>query len=364
MRAFLAGDVMTGRGIDQALPRSVDPELREPWVRDARRYLELAERTHGPVGAPLRKRAVWGDALGELARAAPHARIVNLETSLTTSRAFCPGKGIHYRMHPGNVGLLRAAELDLCVLANNHVMDFGRSGLRETLTTLQRAGLATAGAGLDDAAASAATPVPTAAGRLLVLAFGAPDAGVPPEWRAGPGRPGVAVLERLDDDDADAVAARVAAQRRDADRVVVSLHWGSNWGDEVPAAHRRFAHRLIDAGAADLIFGHSSHHPRGIEVHRGRAILYGAGDLLNDYEGIGGHEAFRPELSLLHLPELAPDGTLSALTMVPMRIRRLRLERAPRADARWLADRLDRLGRDLGTRVSLDGDGRLVLRWA
>lgn len=363
LRAFLAGDVMTGRGIDQALPRSVAPELREPWVHDARRYLELAERANGPVGAPLRFEQVWGDALSELAHAAPDVRIANLETSLTTANDFWPGKGIHYRTHPANVGLLRTAGLDLCVLANNHVMDFGRAGLRDTLATLHRAGLATVGAGLDAAAATSPAPVATPAGRLLVAAYAAVDAGVPPGWRAGPRTPGVAVLERLDDAAADAVVDRIGNSRHDGDRVVVSLHWGSNWGYEVPAAHRRFAHRLIDAGAADLIFGHSSHHPRPIEVHRGRAILYGAGDLLNDYEGIGGHEAYRPELSLLHLPELDPAGTLSALTMVPMRIRRLRLERAPMRDARWLADRLDRAGRPYGTRVAVDAEARLVLAW-
>lgn len=361
MRAFLAGDVMTGRGIDQALPRSVAPELREPWVRDARRYPELAERASGPVGAPLRFDEVWGDALRELAHAAPDVRIVNLETSLTTVSDFWPGKGIHYRMHPANVGLLGAAGLDLCVLANNHVLDFGRAGLRETLATLRRAGIGTVGAGLDAAAATAPSAVATPAGRLLVVAYGLADAGVPASWRAGPRTPGVAVLDRLDDAAADAVAERVRAERRDADRVVVSLHWGSNQGYEVPDAHRRFALRLIDTGAADLVFGHSSHHPRPIEVHRGRAILYGAGDLLNDYEGIGGHEAYRPELSLLYLPELAPDGTLTALTMVPMRIRRLRLERAPLRDARWLANRLDRAGRPFGTRVAVDAEGRLDL---
>jgi poly-gamma-glutamate synthesis protein (capsule biosynthesis protein) len=354
---------MTGRGLDQALSRPVDPELREPWVRDARRYLELAERASGPVGAPLRFEQVWGDALRELADAAPDVRIANLETSLTTSSDFWPGKGIHYRMHPANVGLLRTAGLDLCVLANNHVMDFGRAGLRETLATLRRAGLGTVGAGLDAEEATAPSVVATDAGRLLVVAFGSFDAGVPPSWRARPGTPGVAVLDRIDDGAADAVVDRILDLRRDEDRVVVSLHWGSNWGYDVPAAHRRFAHRLIDAGAADLIFGHSSHHPRPIEVYRGRAILYGAGDLLNDYEGIGGHEAYRPELSLLHLPELAPDGTLTALLMVPMRIRRLRLERAPMRDARWLAERLDGAARPYGTRVDVDAEARLVLAW-
>jgi len=364
MRLFLAGDVMTGRGIDQALPRSVDPTLREPWVRDARRYLELAEAANGPIDPPLAYDQVWGDTLDELRRAAPDARIVNLETSVTTSDAFWPDKGIHYRMHPGNVGLLQAARIDLCVLANNHVMDFGREGLRETLAVLDDADLLTVGAGLDHASATAPAVLTTDKGRLLTFAYGAPDAGVPLAWRAAAGTPGIAVLEGPRADEAEEVAAHVHAFRTAGDRVIVSLHWGSNWGYDVPASHRDFAHRLIDTGAADVVFGHSSHHPRGVEVYRDRPIVYGAGDYLNDYEGIGGHEAYRPDLTLMYLPQLADDGALVSLEMVPMRIRRLRLERARGDDARWLADTLDLASRPFGAGVRLTDDERLKVTWS
>jgi hypothetical protein len=53
--------------------------------------------------------------------------------------------------------------------------------------------------------------------------------------------------------------------------VVVTIHWGANWGYGVPADQVRFAHRLIDGGIS-LIHGHSSHHPRRVEVYRGQAI--------------------------------------------------------------------------------------------
>ena len=70
MRVFLCGDVMTGRGIDQALPHPVRPTLYEPCVRDARDYVRLAESANGPVPRPVPFEYVWGDALGELERAA------------------------------------------------------------------------------------------------------------------------------------------------------------------------------------------------------------------------------------------------------------------------------------------------------
>ena len=80
---FLCGDVMLGRGIDQILPHPGDPHLRELYAGSAKTYVQLAERVNGPIAAPVDFSDVWGDALAELQRAAPHARIINLETSIT-----------------------------------------------------------------------------------------------------------------------------------------------------------------------------------------------------------------------------------------------------------------------------------------
>lgn len=360
---FLAGDVMTGRGIDQVLPQSVDPRLYEPYVKDARRYVELAEEVNGPIDAPLGYEEVWGAALAELDRADPDVRIVNLETAVTTSDEPWPNKGIHYRMHPGNVPLLTTAGIDVCVLGNNHVLDWGRDGLRETLEVLQEAGMATPGAGTDPQEAAAPAVVSTATGRLLVFSYGTPSAGVPPEWEATENQPGVHLLSSPSASRVDEVARHVHAHRRDGDRVVVSLHWGGNWGYDVPASQREFAHGLIDAEAADVVHGHSSHHPKGIEVHGGRPILYGAGDFFNDYEGIGGREEFRAELTLMYFPVMDASGALVSFEMVPMRIRRFRLERASDEDTRWLAERLDRESRRFGARVERSADDRLTLAW-
>jgi poly-gamma-glutamate capsule biosynthesis protein CapA/YwtB (metallophosphatase superfamily) len=354
---FLAGDVMTGRGIDQILPYSVDPTLHEPFVMNAETYVRLAEEKNGPIPEDVPYDYVWGEALGELERVRPDARIINLETAVTTSDDWWRGKGIHYRMHPGNVPVLTAAGLDVCLLGNNHVVDWGRSGLRETLAVLQAAGLRTPGAGVDQRAAAAPAELRTGSGRLLIFSYGSPTAGVPPEWAAGEDQPGVNLLSPLTPAGPREVIEHVHAHRRDDDRVVVSIHWGGNWGYAVPAEHREFAHRLVDAGAADVIHGHSSHHPLGIEVYRGRPILYGAGDFLNDYEGIGGHETFRGDLTLMYFPTLDESGTLISFEMAPMRIRRFRLERASVEEAGWLAEMLDRESRGFGVRVEKTADG-------
>ena len=140
LRLFLCGDVMTGRGIDQALPHPVDPVLYEPYVRDAREYVDLAEKANGPIPRPVSFDYIWGDALQELERASVDLRIINLETAITSEETPWPDKGIHYRMHPLNIGCLSAARISACALANNHVLDWGYSGLSETLRSLDAAG--------------------------------------------------------------------------------------------------------------------------------------------------------------------------------------------------------------------------------
>src|SRR5439155_18655835 len=117
-------------------------------------------------------------------------------------------------------------------------------------------------------------------------------------------RPGLLVLEDLSPITATRIASSLSAVARAGDVVVVSIHWGPNWGYPIETAHRRFAHALIDSGVIDVVYGHSSHHARGIEVYRDRPILYGCGDLLNDYEGIRGHEEYRDDLALLYFVEL------------------------------------------------------------
>jgi poly-gamma-glutamate synthesis protein (capsule biosynthesis protein) len=360
---FLAGDVMTGRGIDQALPHPGDPRLHEPHVKSAVDYVRLAERAHGPIRRPVDFAYVWGDALGELARRRPDARIVNLETSVTTSDAPWPGKGIHYRMHPANVPGLAAAGLDCCALANNHVLDWGHAGLAETLRTLAGAGIATAGAGRDRAAAAAPAVIEVpGGGRVLVFACGTTTSGIPPAWAATGNRPGVHVIDEAPGGDVRRIAALVRSARRPGDVVVCSIHWGGNWGHAIPTVHRRLAHALLDEAGVDVVHGHSSHHPKAIEVHAGKLVLYGCGDLLTDYEGIGGHEAFRGELGLMYFARVDPSsGRLARLEMVPTRMRRLRVTRADAADARWLRDALNTHGAGLGTRVEMADDGTLRL---
>lgn len=319
------------------------------------------ERSSGQVDPAY----IWGAALDELCRSQPDARIVNLETSITRSEDYLD-KGINYRMSPENASCLAAAGIDCCVLANNHVLDWGRRGLVETLTTLQRLGIATSGAGSRSAQASAPAILPvTGKGRVLIFSFALPSSGTPRSWAAKADAPGVNYLADLSEASTDRVCEGIVQARQMGDIIVVSLHWGPNWGYEVPDEQIQFAHALVDRAGVSVIHGHSSHHAKAIEVHRNRLILYGCGDFLNDYEGVTGYENFRDDLALMYFADVDPeDVDLAALEVVPLQISRFRLAPASSDDIEWMRGTLDRESSRFATTVVTSSAGRLAVRWS
>lgn len=358
----MCGDVMTGRGIDQVLAHPCDPKLHEDYVASAEDYVGLAEQANGPIPRHAKPAYVWGAALEELDRMRPDVRIINLETAITRSEDYVR-KGINYRMSPENADCLSAAAIDCCVLANNHVIDWGRSGLLDTLAALERLNIKAAGAGRNafEAAAPATLDLADKA-RILVFSFGAVTSGIPRSWAPTTDIPGVNLLTRLSEADALRVAEYIAGIKKPGDLVVVSLHWGSNWGYQIPADQRLFAHTLIDQADVSIIHGHSSHHAKAIEVYHKRLILHGCGDFLNDYEGIRGYEEFRSDLALMYFADIEPrTGNLAALEITPLQIRNFRLNRPSRQDSEWMRQMLQRESLRFGTRIVLNPGGRLVL---
>ena len=222
---FLAGDVMTGRAIDQILPNPLPSAIAERGAKSARGYIELAERANGPIPPRVSFDYIWGDALAELKARAPARRIVNLETSVTTYSGRWP-KEINYRMHPRNVGCLRAAKIDCCSVANNHLLDFSTVGMEETFATLGSAGIAHAGAGrnLAEAVRPAVLQLPGGK-RLLVFGCGSPTSGIPDAWGATQSRAGLHFVTELSRGSARNLAGNIAAHAQPGDLVVVSIHW-------------------------------------------------------------------------------------------------------------------------------------------
>lgn len=314
-------------------------------------YVRLAERMNGPLTLPVDHSYVWGAALEELDQRKPALRLINLETSITRSGDFVP-KGINYRLSPENARCLTAAGIDCCALANNHILDWGRKGLADTIGALTSLGIKSAGAGANIAAASQPALLETGgAARVAFFSLACATAGIPQDWAASDQWPGIYLVPELSEATAVAVAERIVHTTRPSDIVIVSIHWGQNWGYRILDEQRRFAHSLVDHAHVSIVHGHSSHHAKAIEIYRNRLIL-GCGDFLNDYEGISGYEEYRGDLAAMYLPEIDDTtGELVTLTLVPLQIKQLRLNRPSPTDVDWLARKLDLEGRPLGTQV-------------
>jgi len=335
---FLCGDVMTGRGIDQILPHPSRPRIYESYIKDARDYVAIAENKNGSIPRAASYTYIWGEALSVLEEKKPDVSLINLETAVTKSEDYWKGKAVNYRMHPKNIPVLTVAGIDCCALANNHVLDWGYEGLTETLKTLKEAGIKTAGAGrnIDEALRPASVDIPNK-GSIHIFSFGMPTSGVPRSWAAQEDRPGVNFIGRLTPSILKKIREEAAAIKKEGDLLVASIHWGGNWGYEIPKDQKDFAHWLIDVAGFDIIHGHSSHHFKGMETYEGKPVFYGCGDFINDYEGIGGHERYRSDLTFMYFVEMdVRSGRLLDLELVPMKIKNFRLIRASELEEQWM----------------------------
>lgn len=248
MKLLFVGDVMLGRLVNRAL------EAQPPEYP-------------------------WGDTL-EIFREAD-ARFCNLECVISDRGTpwSAPPKAFHFRSDAGNVEVLRRAGIDAVSLANNHTLDFMDEALLDTIDTLDRSRIRHSGAGRN--ALEAEAPAIFRLGKRTTAFFAFTDN--EPDWTASEGRPGIHYLPV---DPGEAEAKRffriIEESRGKTDLVIVSAHWGPNWGYEVPQDHAAYAHALVDSGA-DVVFGHSAHVFRAVEIYRNRPILYSAGDFVDDY---------------------------------------------------------------------------------
>lgn len=309
----LAGDVMLGRGVNEALRDVEDPQRP------------------------------WGDVLPHLLSA--DLRLVNLECAVTghLQRWSRSRKVFHFRADPAMLSYLRAAHVDGCSLANNHTLDFEEVGLLDTLRYLELAGIRHAGAGRN--LEEARQPALLEAGPLRVALIAVTDN--EPAFAAGRERSGTSylpvslepgVLRRVEEDIA-------RAREAGAHLVVFSNHWGPNMVLRPPEAFRAFAHAVMDRGA-DVYFGHSAHVFQGVELYRGKPILYDTGDFLGDY-------AVDPELrndwSFLFRVSFGGDGRFLGLELVPVELRYASMRLARGLTREFILERMEQLSAELGT---------------
>ncbi len=320
-RVALVGDVMLGRLVDEYLESDEDPCY------------------------------VWGDTQ-EIIQACDLA-ICNVECVIADSGNpwHEESKAFHFRSRAKNIGVLTCAGIDAVTLANNHSLDFGVSALTEMLSILGTANIGHAGAGnsIKDAMRPAMVKVGSTNVALLSFTDGMS------EWAATdtsagiyfvPPDPSSTLWEEL--------LKTVAQTRAKSDFLIVSPHWGPNWGYEVQPLYATWAHGLIDAGA-DMVFGHSGHVPRGIEIYRNKPIIYSAGDFIDDYaisEDEPNDEGF---VYILELDGANPIALRLRPTIIKNFQARLAGSRAPR-----IAQQLLQLSKELGTKGHFDHDSQVV----
>jgi poly-gamma-glutamate capsule biosynthesis protein CapA/YwtB (metallophosphatase superfamily) len=200
--------------------------------------------------------------------------IVNLETAITT-RGTPQVKTYRFRAPASAFTALRAAGIDIVTQANNHGMDFGLVGLRDSLDAAHAARFPVVGIGLDEAAAYAPHRVTVRGQRIAVLgATDVLDDNLIASWTAGPDFPGLATAKRV-----DRLVSAVRAARSDSDTVIVYLHYGSELHACPTERQRTLVRRLVEAGA-DILVGSHAHVLLGAGYYGNAYVDYGLGNFV------------------------------------------------------------------------------------
>lgn len=372
---------MLGRAVQLTFPTQSPGEEHIKDSCTANHYLDMCLK-HPSGGQDLsldeiRKlnengQYLWGDYQKLIINPPPDVRVLNLETAVTKSihnKDVPMWKGIRYHFHTDNVERAMGAYARVAhgveggapspvVLsyANNHCMDYGRTAFdAESLPALSKSDdfrITGCGKDFSEASKPAVVQCKEKGTTVEVFAFSTGCSGTPEEWHASENRSGLvglpglynkASLERAFSIAKEVLTDSSGSMSSSPRHVrIVSIHWGPNWamkgeGEDSLVTRQAFAHRLIDECNVDLIYGHSSHHVRGIELYNGKLILYGTGDLINDYEGFEnlGEERYIT-LGGIFVADLDADsGFFRQLRVVPMYMNRLRLERYKKSSGLW-----------------------------
>ncbi|MGH2785580.1 MAG: CapA family protein [Actinomycetota bacterium] len=247
--AIAFGDVLTSRTVDRKMIAAGD--FRSPW-RSVGETLAAADLAFG-----------------------------NFEGTISRDAQPRSG-GTSFVSRVGVIDGFRYAGIDFLSLANNHVGDFGTGTLVETRTLIRDAGIATAGAGANEAQAREPAILERHGVRFAFVTFNA-IVGPPVATEDSPGAVWIhmAPWNPFRQSELDRVSATVRAARQRADIVIVYPHWGQEYTARPNADQKRVAHALIDAGA-DMVIATHPHWVQGAEIYRGRLIAYSLGNFVFD----------------------------------------------------------------------------------
>ena len=283
---------VTAAGAPAQAAQREPPAIERPQA--AERTPSLAAPTRGRLGSgkrvtlafggdvhfesPIRERLAASPAsvLAPIASVLGRADIamVNLETAVTNRGKPAPKEYV-FRAPATAFTALKSGGVDLVTVANNHGMDYGTTGLKDTLAAGRRAGVPVVGAGRNDQHAYKPHRVTVKGQRIAIIgATQVLDDQLITAWTAGPGKMGLASAK-----DEPRLVRAVREARRTSDTVVVYLHWGVELAS-CPTGHQRsLARKLVDAGA-DVVVGSHAHVLLGAGKLKRALVAYGLGNFV------------------------------------------------------------------------------------
>jgi len=273
--------------------------------------------------------------------------IGNLETPITSSGVEFKEKKFRFKADPKAALALRNAGFTHLSLANNHILDYGEDGLRQTLAALDTNSIIYSGAGMDLAAARKAEIVAINGVKVAFLSYSLTH---PKEFFAGAETAGTApgYLQFF--------TADIKQAKKNADCVIVSFHWGEE-GLEKPKPYQiTTAHKAVDAGA-DIVIGHHPHVLQGVERYKDGVIFYSLGNFAF------GSISKSSDVSMI--ARITFDGSVKEVEILPLNVLNSQVRFQPRllkdAAAKAVAKKIDRLSSGLKSYLSVAEGRYLVL---
>ncbi len=236
---LFVGDVMLSRGVGARIVRHDDPSFPFSLIASSTHEADvLIGNLEGPISAHGED---WGNP-------------------------------ISFRANPRVVDGLISAGFKVLGLANNHIMDWGRAALSDTVALLQSAGVSTIGAGRNEAEANEPLIINAKGGRVALLNY---TGLLPKSFEANSSTAGISHF------DPAGIADAIRNAKMDADIVVVLIHWGEEYRAHATSAQQDVGRALIDAGAS-LVVGTHPHVTEEVEQYHGGWIAYSLGNFVFD----------------------------------------------------------------------------------
>jgi poly-gamma-glutamate capsule biosynthesis protein CapA/YwtB (metallophosphatase superfamily) len=284
----------------------------------------------------------WGNLLPILTHT--DFNIANLETTFSKDGVKA-AKAFNFQSDPSNVEALVQANIRVVNLANNHILDYGIKGLKETIRTLNAVNIKHTGAGLTLNQAQYPAYITKKDINFAILGFTDNE----PSWAARENKAGVNYITTQETSIAT-IRPLIQMVKKNADIVIVSLHGGPNWDERPSRKFQKFAHKLLDAGV-DIIHGHSPHIFQGVEIYKNKLIMYSTGDFIDDYAT---DEIMRNDQSFFFLVTVDKKG-LKELRLIPVTNKNMQVNKAPLGDRLAILQRMQRLSSDLNTKIPING---------